>query len=199
MIKNDQQLKRSKNRLDLVLQYIDELTLRPDDPGREMVLIPLKREKEQLHREISEYRWLHDASIEEILPELSKKPMLLDNIGDLLTKLRIASHLTQEELANKLGWQQSNLSRFENENYSGQTIIKIIEYVSSLGIWLHILPSMEERISFGEVELYSQLFDVSKKDEFYNSTPFHDDNTFSALPLGEGFQSSLLLINAEFN
>ena len=165
MIKNDQQLKRIQNRLDQLQQHIDELTIRPYDPGREMVLIPLEREKEQLHREISEYRWLHDAPIEEIVPELSIKPILLDNIGNLLTKLRIASNLTQAELANKLGWQQSNLSRFESENYSGQTIIKIIEYVSSLGIWLHVVPSMEERIFFGK----GILLDISRIEDFYNN------------------------------
>jgi transcriptional regulator with XRE-family HTH domain len=47
-------------------------------------------------------------------------------------------------MAELLGWEQSNLSRFENENYSSQTISKIVEFASALGIYLHVTPSLTE-------------------------------------------------------
>jgi len=47
-------------------------------------------------------------------------------------------------MAEKLGWQQPNLSRFESENYSSQTIAKITEFVGILGIYLHVMPSITE-------------------------------------------------------
>jgi transcriptional regulator with XRE-family HTH domain len=112
------------------------------------------------------------------------KPILIDNISELLSKLRIAANLSQHEMADKLGWEQSNLSRFENENYNSQTISKIVEYVSALGVWLHITPSLTEEIK-----------PENKMVKLRNSKPIYSDTATTLFPLSSEDASDSLSSN----
>lgn len=145
MIKNDRQLRQAIARLHRVRGQIEDSEQRYSGIERELLTIPLYQEQEELEQEISEFQELRGLSLEEAVEGPLRDPTLLDNVGELLAKLRISADLTQEELAARIGWQQSNLSRFESENYHSQTIAKVVEYASALGVWLHVVPSLTER------------------------------------------------------
>lgn len=144
MIKNNTQLRRAQARLEKVRAQIASLQRRFSGIELEILTTPLSDEVKELEAEVMEFQELLELSLEEVVQGPLREPMLLDNIGELLAKLRIAAGLTQEELATQMGWQQSNLSRFESENYHSQTIAKVVKYAGSLGIWLHVSPSLTE-------------------------------------------------------
>jgi transcriptional regulator with XRE-family HTH domain len=144
MIKSIRQLIEAKRRLRDLRNEISEIDKIYSGIEREMFSVPYLQELEELEDEISEYEQLSDGTLREALRGLLRKPTLIDDIGQLLAKLRIAANLTQTELAERLGWQQANVSRFENENYHSQTVGKIVEYASSLGVWLYVVPEMTE-------------------------------------------------------
>lgn len=144
MIKNDSQLTRTRARLRAVQKEIAEL--RAESTGRELDILvgALRDDAEKLTDEIGEYMQLRHLSLQEAVSGPLSQPTLLDDIGELLAKTRIAAHMTQEQLAARLGWEQSNVSRFESENYHSQTIGKVVEYASELGYWIHVAPSLVE-------------------------------------------------------
>lgn len=164
MIKNDKQLKHAQARLKEVRREIDELERQYSGLQLDIFRTPLVQEKEKREEEIEEYLQLRELSLEEAVVGPLKKPTLLGNVGELLAKLRIAAGLTQQELAERLDWHQSNLSRFESEYYSGQTVAKIIEYATSLGVWLHITPSLTEgplQVSYRQESIQGTLRDTT--------------------------------------
>ena len=143
MIKNDTQLTSAKNKLATIQQKISEFAQKYSDVELEFYNGPLEIEVEELESQINEYKMLTELPFEQAIQKI--EPLLIDNMSELLAKLRIAAKLTQEQMAEALEWDQPNISRFENENYNSQTINKIVEYASALGIWLHIYPSLTEQ------------------------------------------------------
>lgn len=165
MIKSDAQLKRAEARLQEIREQIAYLEDRYAGMELQILKSPLVQEEQERESEIEEYQQLRQLSLEEAVEGPLREPVLLDNIGELLAKLRIAADFTQKELAERLGWHQSNLSRFESENYSSQTIAKVVEYAASLGVWLHISPSLTEKPLEGalfDTSTHVELFEVEK-------------------------------------
>ena len=145
MIKNDAQLARAETRLKEVEAEVRDLEKHYTWREAAFWARPLRDEADRLRAEIEEYHRLRKLSLTEAVEGPLQEPVLLENISELLAKLRIAAGLTQDAMATRLAWQQSNLSRFENENYSSQTVAKISEYIGALGVYLHVTPSMTER------------------------------------------------------
>ena len=171
IIKNASQLKSAKVRYEKIQQKINEYDKKYTGFEHDFYVGPLIIEIQELENQIEEYLKLTKLPIDRAINEVLAEPILLDNVSDLLTKLRIASNITQEEMANHLGWKQSNLSRFESENYSSQTISKIVEFASSLEVWLHISPSLTEEPKKGlHVQLQKEVI----------KTPFRDIVTTSS-------------------
>lgn len=145
MIKNNRQLASGLKRIKEIENKLHEL----DKKGYEDVEIGilagyLKAELKELKTQIEEYEELVRDTLDESVRGRLRKPILLDEIGELLAKLRIAAGLTQKDIADLLGWKQSNVSRFESEDYQSQTIAKVAEYADSLGVWLYVVPELEE-------------------------------------------------------
>jgi transcriptional regulator with XRE-family HTH domain len=143
MIKNVVQLKNAERAIESIRTKINEFNAKYSGIERDFYVNPMEIEERELLRQIEEYKKLVELPFENAVLEQGK-PILIENIGELLAKLRISAKLTQKEMAMRLGWKQSNLSRFESENYSSQTINKIVEYASNLGVWLKISPSLAE-------------------------------------------------------
>ena len=146
MIKNDRQLSQIEQRCTELRGSITNL--RENHSGFQLraMLGGFESELAERREEIREYKQLLRLSLEEAIEgPLSRRPMLLGNINEFLAKLRIAAGLTQEEMADRLGWHQPNVSRFESENYGGQTIAKVVEYASALDVWLYTAASPSER------------------------------------------------------
>jgi transcriptional regulator with XRE-family HTH domain len=143
IIKNTAQLVRTEAHREVILK---ELEGHKGYTGiqYEFYVQPLIIEMQELDKRINEFKKLTYLPFEQAIGDVLSTPVLIDNISELLVKLRIASKKTQAEMAKQLGWKQSNLSRFENENYSAQTISKIVEFASAMGIYLHVIPSITE-------------------------------------------------------
>lgn len=143
MIKNETQLRQAQERCEEIRQIIEDVAQQYSGTRRRIMESGFVEELAERREEIREYRRLRKLDLgAAIRGPLSEKPMLLDNINEFLTKLRIAADLTQEEIAERLGWHQPNVSRFESENYGGQTISKVVEYADGLGIWLYLAASL---------------------------------------------------------
>ena len=54
-------------------------------------------------------------------------------LGDLIRQLREAKHLTQAQLARKVGTSQSAIARLEDANYTGQKLGTIAKVAAALG------------------------------------------------------------------
>lgn len=144
MIRNNRKLLQAEQMLVEAQSELDILLEKYTGIDRKLYATPLRNTIEDLEIEITEYKELIESSFEDSMKGVLKKPSLLGNIGELLTKLRIAKGITQAEMAERLGWQQSNLSRFESTNYGSHTIAKILEYSAELDVWLYVAPKMEE-------------------------------------------------------
>lgn len=143
MIKNEMQLRQAQERCEDLRQIIEGLEQQYSGTRLRIMKSGFVEELTERREEIREYRRLRKLDLEAaIRGPLSERPMLLDNINEFLTKLRIAADLTQQEIAERLGWHQPNVSRFESEDYGGQTISKVVEYAGSLGVWLYVAASL---------------------------------------------------------
>lgn len=150
MIKNEIQLSQAKAKNREFLQRISRL--RKSHSGIELSILagPLISMSRELDEKIAEYKKLRQQSLDEAILDSRQEPLTLGNIGLLLSRLRISTGLTQAELAEKLGWHQSNLSRFESETYDSQTISKVVEYASALGVWLYVVPSLTAELQVAD-------------------------------------------------
>lgn len=96
----------------------------------------------QFKDEIKEYEDMIKAPFPEVLPIHN-----LNEINRSIVRLRIARKITQEELAQRVGCKQSDISRLERDDYRGHTIAKLDEIIAGLGakIVLNLIP--EESVS----------------------------------------------------
>lgn len=144
MIKDSRQLDFARRTIRELQEEIKNVKEKYEEHEWEFFIDGPARQIQKLEGEIEEYVGLSSESLEQAVNGRLKKPLLLEEIGELLAKIRIAAGLTQAETAARLGWQQSNLSRFENEDYQSQTIAKIAEYLDEFGVWLYLVPELEE-------------------------------------------------------
>ena len=191
MIKNDKQLARAQERCAQVRQTIKDLEEQYSGIRLKLMKRGFVEELVERQEEIREYNRLRHLDLAAAIEgPLSEKPMLLDNINEFLAKLRIAAGLTQEETADRLGWHQPNVSRFESDNYGGQTISKVIEYADSLGVCLHVVASLSglsPQITYRRDQEQSVLRNEGK--QFVDITAAirrTDDNSASITPRHAG-------------
>jgi transcriptional regulator with XRE-family HTH domain len=82
------------------------------------------------------------APFPEVLPIYN-----LNEINRSIVRLRIARKITQEELAQRVGCKQSDISRLERDDYRGHTIAQLDKIIAGLDakIVLNLIP--EENVS----------------------------------------------------
>lgn len=97
--------------------------------GKELkrALDPLRSFCESLREEIDDYERLKRGEIGAY--ELHN----FDGVGTLLIRLRIASGLSQKELADRLGVHESQVSRDERNEYHGITLDRASRILHALG------------------------------------------------------------------
>ncbi len=94
----------------------------------ERVLAPLRSFTMELEEEIADYESLKRGEFTELDG--------LRGIGTLLVRMRIASGMTQKELADKLGVDPSLVSRDERNEYHGVTVDRAARIQEALGFEL---------------------------------------------------------------
>ena len=62
----------------------------------------------------------------------------MNNLSQQLRMARLASGLTQEEVAQRMGTKQTAISRMEAPDYTGHTISSLTRYAQAIGCRLHI-------------------------------------------------------------
>jgi len=81
-----------------------------------------------LEKEIEDYEFLQSGK---------RKILDLDSFDDLpraLIEARIATHLTQKELADRLGVKEQQIQRYEATDYASASFTRMKEVVKALGI-----------------------------------------------------------------
>lgn len=146
MIRNEHEYKEAVTRLvaeqDRIKNY--ESKLREQGLSNEemkRVIDPIRSFNEQLSEEIESYDRLKRREIDEIRN--------LRSLGHLLICLRIARNLSQRELAQRLGVNESQVSRDERNEYHGITLDRAAKVLEALDVDVRIgfeinEPSMAE-------------------------------------------------------
>lgn len=133
MIRNEAEYKEAASRLVAERTRLAEHKLRLKEAGLgeeqiKRVTDPMQSFHLQLVEEVESYERLRRGEFEELEN--------FQGVGRLLVALRIASGVTQKELAQRLGVHESQVSRDERNEYSGVTVERANKIISVLGIRL---------------------------------------------------------------
>jgi HTH-type transcriptional regulator/antitoxin HigA len=114
------ELERSLADLDVSRGNLTERLLQAEKKGIQVLI-------DRLRSEIAEYDNLKQQ----------KTPIKIGSIDELaigLIKARIAAGMTQKELAAKIGLQEQQIQRYEDNQYASASLARLIEIASALGI-----------------------------------------------------------------
>ena len=95
---------------------------------REMQLAAIQSEIEVLERQVTEYDLLRSGGI------TFAKSFSLERLPEVLVQARIASGLTQTDLANRLNLKPQQIQRYEASNYQGASLARLIDVSKALGV-----------------------------------------------------------------
>lgn len=95
----------------------------------------------QLQEEVDSYERLKRGEIDELKN--------LKGLGQLLISLRIAKGMSQQELAERLGCQPSQVSRDERNEYHGVTVDRAAKILEALGATISMHVDIEDACAAG--------------------------------------------------
>jgi transcriptional regulator with XRE-family HTH domain len=138
MIRNEKQYKITRAQAEAFRGALSELmTTRssvPSDPAGELKWKlqegALRGQLADLDQELKEYENLRENRLEAL--ELGD----FEELPDILVKARIAAGLTQKQLAEKLGWKEQQVQRYEATAYGGASLQRIEGVMQALGVRL---------------------------------------------------------------
>lgn len=133
MIKSDKELTVSKNKVLEMNQSLLDAKTNSTLPVKfqKVAFAGLESFKLQIEEEIAEYENIKKGKI-------PKYFFQIDNLGLLLIALRIKNGLTQTQLAEKLEVSPSQVSRDENNDYHGVSMVTVKKILKALGEDLEI-------------------------------------------------------------
>lgn len=129
MIKNERQLAATNKQLDLLNQALDGLRAAGEQDALSLAQVgALEADAASLERQISEFTAIRRG-------ELDLAPLAaIHRMGKALVHARIASNLTQEELALMLGQKPQQIQRYERTQYSSaslSTLERVADVISA--------------------------------------------------------------------
>jgi ribosome-binding protein aMBF1 (putative translation factor) len=134
MIKNDRQFRITKAQAERFEKALKEAAASPKRAVHPVLLKAetdaLKSQLSDLRRELEDYRALRSGK---------RKTVALGSFEDLpktLIQARIASGMTQEELASKLGLKAQQIQRYEATEYNSASMERMTEILRTLGVRL---------------------------------------------------------------
>lgn len=140
MIKNERQYRLTRSQLERFRGVLDELRERPvakaEELRRQVELAAVDAQVRELTAELKEYDNLRTGKAE-IGPLDS-----LDDLPRLLIRARIASGLTQRDLAERLGMPEQQVQRYEANDWSTASLARLREVAKVLGV--AIRPSIPD-------------------------------------------------------
>jgi len=134
MIRTEAEYRQTVKRCGEQAERIESERARLKADGRkkreiDRALAAVKTMHSQLQEEIDEYERLKRGEF-----DTSAEFQNLGGMGVLLIRLRIASGLTQRELADRLGVDDSQVSRDERNEYHGITMDRANKILDALGV-----------------------------------------------------------------
>jgi len=131
MIVNDRQYRNTKaevGRFEVALAHADEQCRDLDPLLHKAMRESLERQVQELREELAEYGALQGGQVASL--ELSS----LAELPDALIRGRIASGLTQKDLAARLGLKEQQIQRYEATRYASASLARIQQVADGLGL-----------------------------------------------------------------
>ena len=149
MIKNERQYRITKSQAEKFENAIRELESARPDPRvhvklRQAQIDALRSQWTELRDELDEYEALRSGK---------RRVLELNSFGDLprtLIQARIASGLSQEDLAERLGVKSQQIQRYEATDYLGASLARVSQVVQTLGLQVQrdvLLPGGEYSVA----------------------------------------------------
>ncbi len=157
MIKNEHQLAVSKSWVEKFQQAILNLhqneEKRFNDPEDwQLQIDSYYAHVKNLQEEIVEYESLKEHNPEKPLV-LQNVNLSVDEIGEILVKVRIAKKITEQELAEVTGLTEAEIKDYEKEDYQNATFDNVIEVAEALGVKLQHCIVVSEISDFVNQEI----------------------------------------------
>lgn len=133
MIKNQRQYRITKNKAERFVEALEEFRVKiaeRTDVDRRLLLAERKAMEAQLRElrcELEEYERLRDEDLSAVMVNS------IDELPQGLIKARIASGLTQRELADRLQLREQQIQRYEAEGYASASFLRLSEVAHALG------------------------------------------------------------------
>ena len=146
MIKNERQYRITRAQAEKFLLALRNLRADTDDRYalhprlRQLQEEALKSQLGDLEEDLREYEDLKEGRFE------FEKLKVISQLPKLLIRARIASGLTQRDLAGLLGLKEQQIQRYEASDYASASFTRIKEVVSALGIEVDDEQSVDEGI-----------------------------------------------------
>jgi transcriptional regulator with XRE-family HTH domain len=151
MIKNDRQYRVTKAQLKAFQDALEQAKSAKVPPGIDPAIVEahsrgLQSEHDELRREVQEYEALQKGDV--VMFEIDD----LAQLPHVLIKARIASNLTQKDLATRLGVKEQQVQRWEANDYGGASLETLKSLTEALGI------GIREEIFVPSKKLQSNIF-----------------------------------------
>jgi transcriptional regulator with XRE-family HTH domain len=175
MIKNERQYRITKAQVDRFGDAIRQAEASPDE-GLDPLLKKAHRDAlrsqfKDLEAEISAYEALQTGAPHVVEVES------FDELPSALIRARIASGLSQKELAERLGLKEQQVQRYEATNYSGASFSRLSDVIKALGISVRedvFVPS--DQLSMKSFLMRLEGLGLSK--QFVKQRLFADSSSF---------------------
>jgi len=144
MIENERQYRITKGWIERFAQSAAQMAKpgTPTDPLIQAAMVAqYQSQVEELQHELDEYEVLRSDQV------TSLEVNSLTGLPDALIRARIASRLTQKELATRLGLNEQQIQRYEATRYKGVSLERAQAVMDALGVRIHerlILPTAEQ-------------------------------------------------------
>ncbi len=130
MIKNERQYKITKAQAE---KFAAALAAAPSRTGADPLLAEieqkaLRSQMEELNQQLEEYEQLQSGNRGVICVDS------FDQLSDALVKARIATGLSQKELAERLGLKEQQVQRYEATDYRSASLARLQEIIKALGV-----------------------------------------------------------------
>src|SRR5438128_6356672 len=125
MIKNEQQFRITKGKLDDMRTRLDRLRAKyPKQADFRFYSETTRNQVEQMQRELNCYALAKEGDVDKLIALWNERgslhPKSKDDLalGDFLALLRVARGMRQEDLAKALGIEQAHVARYERRDYT---------------------------------------------------------------------------------
>lgn len=161
MIQNERQFKITQNQIETLNAALAEFESSSADAPDWIV----KAQSEALNSQITELR--SEVIEYELLKSGKNRYLECSNLVDLpisLIRARIASGLSQKELAESLGLSMQQIQRYESSDYSGASLSRLIEIANALGITISTTWTPKELSSGNSIYVWNDQSDIKWED-----------------------------------